>query len=145
MDSASLAGLVAEVALRLQRRLRQEPAVHGLTEARLATLKRVVADGRSTVGNLAAAEGVASPTMSRIVDGLEAEKLVLRRRSSRDRRVVEVVATTLGRTLASSAERRQLRWLERALQQLNERDRRAIAEVAATLARIQDELGVTDE
>jgi DNA-binding MarR family transcriptional regulator len=145
MDSASLAGLVAEVALRLQRRLRQELAVHGLTGARLATLKRVVAEGGSTVGKLAVAEGVASPTMSRIIDGLETEKLVLRRRSSRDGRVVEVLATTLGRTLASGAERHQLRWLEGALQELNERDRRAIAEVAATLARIQDELGVTDE
>src|SRR5688572_19376471 len=109
MNSASLAGLVADVALRIQRRLRQQPAVHGLTEARLATLKWVIADGRSSVGDLAAAEGVSSPTMTRIIDGLEAEKLVLRRRSSQDGRIVEVVATALGRSLASSAERYHLR------------------------------------
>lgn len=97
------------------------------------------------MGDLAGAEGVASPTMTRIIDGLEAEKLVLRRRSSRDGRIVEVVATALGRSLASSAERHQLHWLESALQQLDERDRRAIAEVAAILGRMQDEPGLTDD
>lgn len=145
MDSAALAGLMADVSLRLQRRRRQEPPVHGLTEARLATLKRLISAGPSSVGDLAAAEGVAPPTMTRIIDALEAEKLAVRRRSPRDGRVVEVVATALGRSLASSAERRQLGWLEDILQGLSERDRRSIAEAGSILdGRIQEDLGVRD-
>lgn len=143
MDAATLAGLVADVSLRLQRRRRQEPPVHGLTEARLTTLKRLISAGPSSVGALAAAEGVAAPTMTRIIDALEAERLVIRRRSARDGRVVEVVATALGRSLVSSAERRQLGWLEDILQGLSDRDRNVVAEAAAILdKRIQEDIGV---
>ena len=51
----------------------------GLTPARLSALSVIVFGGPQSLGALAAAEGVAGPTMTRIVDGLVAAGLAERR------------------------------------------------------------------
>lgn len=126
---------MAETALRIHRRTRQEEAVHGLTGARLAALARLESQGRLSLGGLAAAEGVAPATMARIVDGLEEGKLVVRQHSSEDRRTVWVIPTTLGRSLVKGAHRRGYLWLESFLTRLSESEQVTVERAMAILAR----------
>jgi DNA-binding MarR family transcriptional regulator len=134
-SGAELAGRVADTALRIHRRTRQEEAVHGLTGARLAALARLASEGRLSLGGLAAAEGVAPATMARIVDGLEDGKLVVRQQSSEDRRTVWVIPTTLGRSLVKGAHRRGYLWLESYLTRLSQREQATVERAIAILAR----------
>lgn len=50
-------------------------------------------------GVLAEAAGIAAPTASRMIDGLEREGIVERRPSAEDRRAIEVAITDHGREL----------------------------------------------
>jgi DNA-binding MarR family transcriptional regulator len=109
--------------MRLQRRSRQEAAVHGLTGGRLAALASVVAAKRISLSALAESELVSPATMARIVDWLETGKLVIRVPSTEDRRHVWIVPTMLGRSLAVGSRRRRSSWLEGYLSGLSERDR----------------------
>src|SRR3954465_13222835 len=83
-------------ALHLLRRLRIEDDVLGVSPPRLSALSVVVFAGPLAIGALAAAEGVAAPTMTRLVDGLERDGFVRRRRDPADARGVLVEATTAG-------------------------------------------------
>lgn len=140
MPSATdLASRVAEIALRLHRRSRQEEAVHGLTGARLSALARLVSDGALSLTELAGAEGVSAPTMARIIDGLQEGKLVVRQRARGDGRIVMIIPTALGRTLLLGARRRRLRWLERFLEDLRDEDRADLDRALHILARAAEQ------
>ncbi len=80
----------------------------GLTPARLSALSVLVFAGPCTLGALAAAEGVAGPTMTRIVDGLIAAGLAERQPSAVDRRAVSIAATASGDALMRAAQRRRI-------------------------------------
>lgn len=77
--------------------MRREDTATGLSPARLSALSVLVFGGPRTVGELAAAEQVRSPTMSRLVSEMEAEGLVERSPSPDDGRAVVVTATDAGR------------------------------------------------
>jgi DNA-binding MarR family transcriptional regulator len=128
-----LADLVAETAMRLQRRSRQEASVHGLTGGRQAALSRVVDEKRTSLTALAVAEGVSPATMARIVDWLERGKLVVRTPSTEDRRHVWIVPTILGQSLAAGSDRRRSSWLESFLSDLSDRDRATVARAVEIL------------
>jgi DNA-binding MarR family transcriptional regulator len=95
-------------AIHLLRRVRRVDDASGLSPARLSALSVLVFGGPSTVGRLAAAEQVRSPTMTRLVQELEAEGLVRRIPSASDRRVVQVRATPKGKRLLLAARRRRV-------------------------------------
>jgi DNA-binding MarR family transcriptional regulator len=128
-----LADQVAEMAMRLQRRSRQEASVHGLTGGRLAALASVVAAKRISLSALAESELVSTATMARIVDWLEEGKLVIRVPSTEDRRQVWIVPTMLGRSLAAGSRRRQSSWLVPFLSGLSDRDRATLARAVEIL------------
>jgi DNA-binding MarR family transcriptional regulator len=90
-------------AIHLLRRAAEEDRGDGLSRARLSALSVVVFRGPLTLGELAAAEGVRSATMTGIVNGLEREGLVRRRPHGSDRRAVQVEATASGRRLLERA------------------------------------------
>lgn len=133
-NATTLAGRVAETALRIQRRSRQEESVHGLTGARLAVLSRLDSGDRLSLTGLAAAEDVAPATMARIVDALEEGKLVVRQNSPDDGRMVWIVPTTLGRSLVHGSHRRSYRWLESFLTSLSEDDQEVVEKAITILA-----------
>jgi DNA-binding MarR family transcriptional regulator len=81
--------------LRLARRLRQEAA--GLTASQHSALAAIAFLRTTTVGELAAIENVQSPTMSRIVAGLEDGGWVERVPDPDDRRVTLVRPTAKAR------------------------------------------------
>ena len=64
------------VAIRLLRRLRKTDAASGLPGPKLSALSVLVFGGPQTLKELAAAEQVRAPTMSRLVADLEADGFV---------------------------------------------------------------------
>jgi len=81
---------------RLNRKLRQQ-ALAGLSPAQASALGAVKRLASPTLGELAAAEQVQPPTVSRLVDSLERAGLVARETDVVDRRVVRVKITAEGR------------------------------------------------
>jgi DNA-binding MarR family transcriptional regulator len=95
-------------AIHLLRLLRQEDVASGISAARLSALSVLVFGGSRTIGELAAAEQVRPPTMTKIVTGLEADGLARRRPSRQDARSVVVAATARGRTLLQRGRQRRV-------------------------------------
>jgi DNA-binding MarR family transcriptional regulator len=107
-NSEDVADRLHSAAIHLLRRAAEEDRGAGLSRARLSALSVVVFRGPLTLGELAAAEGVRSATMTGIVNGLERERLVRRRPHGTDRRAVQVEATAAGRRLLDRARARRI-------------------------------------
>lgn len=104
----------------------------GLTPARASALSVLVFGGPRTVGGLAEAEGVRSPTMTALVTGLEADGLVRRRPGRDDARQVIVEPTSKGRRILEQGRRRRVERLEHLLTGISQGDL-ALLDRAATL------------
>lgn len=115
------------------RRVRREDEATGLTGARLSALSVVVFGGPLTIGQLAAAEQVRSPTASKLVTDLEAAGLVTRVSSPTDRRVTEVSATARGRWMLQAGRRRRVANLATQLASLGPDDLAALDRAAVIL------------
>lgn len=96
-------------AIRLLRRLRREDVSTGLSPARASALSVLVFTGPSTLGELAVAEQVSAPTMSRVVAALDGDGLVKREADPADGRVVRLRATPKGVRLLQQGRARRLR------------------------------------
>lgn len=123
-------------AIHLLRRLRAEDSASGLTAPRLSALSVIVFAGPVTLGELADAEQVRPPTISRLVKELEAEGLVERMADATDRRVQRVRATGRGRRLLQEGRARRVSALARDLEALPARDLAALARAATLLERL---------
>jgi DNA-binding MarR family transcriptional regulator len=97
---------------------REDPA-SGLSAARLSALSVLVFGGARTLGELAAAEQVRPPTMTRIVRGLEEAGLVRRDADPMDGRVVRVHASPKGRRVLRRARERRIAKLAERLSHLD--------------------------
>lgn len=107
-SSREVAGRLHSAAIHLLRAARTVDAESGLSPARLSAMSVLVFGGPRTVGGLAEVEGVRSPTMTQLVNGLEADGLVRRRPVREDGRRVVVEATPAGRRLLRKAQGRRL-------------------------------------
>lgn len=132
-DLRAAASALNSGAIHLLRSLRDVDRAAGLTPARLSALSVLVFGGPCTLGALAAAEGVAGPTMTRIVDGLIAEGLAERRPHTSDGRAVLVAATTSGETLMRAAQQRRIDVLAAGMENLPATARRQIVSSAPLL------------
>jgi DNA-binding MarR family transcriptional regulator len=123
--------------MRLSRRLRQEGTVQGsLTMGSLATLATVDVHGPMTLGELAQAERVKPPSITRVVVALEAEGLLVRRADPSDGRVSLVAVTRAGKALLAQQRRRRDQWLDARLAELSEQDRELLDRAAEVLERL---------
>lgn len=97
----AIADRLHSAAIHLLRRLRRQDAELGapVGPSGLSALSVLVFGGPQTVGQLARAEQVSLPTMSRLVASLERFHLVTRESDPADRRVVVVSATSIGRSV----------------------------------------------
>ena len=103
-----IADRLHSVAIHLLRSLRKQDEVTGISAPRLSALSVIVFAGPVTLGDLAAAEQVRPPTISRLIAGLEADGLVERLSDSTDRRVVRVKATPAGRRMLEEGRHRRI-------------------------------------
>jgi DNA-binding MarR family transcriptional regulator len=123
----SLADRLHSLAIHLLRYARAADVASGLSAARLSALSILVFGGSRTVTELATAEQVTAPTMTRLLQGLEADGYVRRRRADADGRVVRVTATAKGRRALEAGRRERVRRLERVIDQLSARDSDTVA------------------
>jgi DNA-binding MarR family transcriptional regulator len=91
-----LASRLRVAVTRLNRRMRQQ-SLAGLSPAQAQALGSVNRLGRPTLGELAVAEQVQPPTMTRLVAGMEERGLLRRLGDEADRRVFRVELTAEGR------------------------------------------------
>ena len=95
-DVDAVADRLHSAAIHLLRRLRVEDEALGISAPRLSALSVLVFAGPRRVGELAEAEQVEPPTMTRLVDGMERDGYVVRTADPDDRRAVIVRATAKG-------------------------------------------------
>lgn len=136
-----LASRLHSASIRLLRLLRREDEASGITGPRLSALSVIVFSGPLTMAELAAAEQVRGPTMTRVVDALVADGLAEREADAGDRRVVRVRATDRGRALLESGRRRRVRALTERLGRLADSERRALDRAAELLERVTRQSG----
>ncbi len=110
-----LANRLHSTAIHLLRLVRVQDAATGVAPARLSALSVIVFTGPLSLNDLARAEQVRPPTMSRIVDALEAAGLARRRTNPADRRAVMIEATEKGAAILHEGRRRRVDALARKL------------------------------
>ena len=132
-NSEEIADRIHSAAIHLLRKLRREDADSGLNAPRLSALSVIVFAGPVTLGDLAGAEQVRPPTMTRIVDALAEQKLVTRNKSAKDARRTMIAATPAGRRVLMQGRERRIRALARQIAALSERERATLQEAANAL------------
>lgn len=98
-EANDVARRLHSAAIHLLRRLRKQDVATGEGPARLSALSVLVFGGPKTLGELAAAEQVKPPTMSRMVAGLVRSRLVAISRDPKDARRMRIRATVKGTRL----------------------------------------------
>jgi DNA-binding MarR family transcriptional regulator len=131
--AAAVADALHSAAIHLLRRVRKEDERAGVSPGRLSALSVLVFAGPMRLTDLARAEQVQPPTMTRIVAGLEAQGLVRRRAVSGDARAVMLEATRRGATVMHEGRARRVARLAAALRTLPARDLDALGRAAALL------------
>jgi len=132
-STAEIADRVHSAAIHLLRRVRREDSNSGEGPARLSVLSILVFGGPNTLGDLAAAEQVKPPTMTRIVAGLERTGLARRVVDASDSRKIRIYATAKGIRILQEARKRRIDALARGFSKLSQLDLVAIDRAAQIL------------
>jgi len=133
---AALARNVRNSVLRLARRMRSERASTDLSLTQLGVLGTLSRRGPSTVGELAAAEKVQPPSMTRTVNCLTDLGLVRREPHETDRRQVVVHLSEKAEQVLAEDRKRKDAWLARQLKDLTPEERHLLRQVAPILERL---------
>jgi DNA-binding MarR family transcriptional regulator len=132
----SVADRLHSTAIHLLRRVRKQDVASGEGPARLSALSVLVFGGAKTLGNLAAAEQVKPPTMSRIVAGLARSKLVQITADPQDRRRMSIRPTPKGVKLLHEGRQRRIEYLASHLAGLTPEELSQVAESTEILGRV---------
>ncbi len=122
--------------VRMLRMLRRQDEATGLTGPRLSALSVLVFGGPMSLAELAAAEQVKAPTMSRLVEALVREGLATRDPDPANRRMVRIAATAQGVRLLEAGRRRRVKALTDRLTRLADSEQRALARGVELLERV---------
>ena len=117
-------------AIHLLRHAAQKDGLSGQGPARLSALSVLVFGGPKTLGELAAAERVKPPTMSRVVSGLKRAGLVKIDADASDARRVRISVTPKGERLLGQARKRRIEALTSAFRALGESDFKTLRQAA---------------
>jgi DNA-binding MarR family transcriptional regulator len=134
--TAALADQLHSAAIHLLRKLRREDAASGLNAPRLSALSVVVFAGPVTLGDLADAEQVRPPTMTRIVDALAKQGLVTKKKNVEDGRSTLIHATAAGKKLLMQGRERRVRALATQIEVLSPRERAVLTGGAEILKKV---------
>ena len=136
VGSTELAARLAGLSTVLQRQLARADAGDGLTRARLSALALLVLGGPRTLGELAAAERVRPPTMTRLVHAMEADGLVAREPHPSDGRSIIIHATPHGEKQLEQGRARQIAPLAESVSELDRAERLQLEDAADLLGRV---------
>jgi DNA-binding MarR family transcriptional regulator len=129
-----VAAQLNSVSIHLVRRARTADEALGVPPGQLSALSVLVFGGGRTIAQLAEAEQVASPTMTRIVDGLERAKLAERYPHPRDGRATLVRASRKGRRVMERGRRQRVELISGLLAQLTQADLDSVIRAVQALA-----------
>ena len=122
-------------AIHLLRRLRVRDRESGVGPAQLSALSVLVFGGPRSLGELADAEQVRPPTMSRIVAGLESAGLV-RRHATEDGRRVRLEASAKGTKILQEGRKRRVESLAKAVSSLSEEEQQKLGALTDLLQQV---------
>jgi DNA-binding MarR family transcriptional regulator len=137
-SAAEIATRLRAATTRLGRRLRQH-SLAGLSPAQASVLATVSRLESPTLGELATAEQVQPPTVTKLVATMEHGGLLLRRTDPVDRRVVRVRLSSEGRRTLQRVRSLKTAFLTRQLMALPETERREAAHLVELLERLTGE------
>jgi DNA-binding MarR family transcriptional regulator len=123
---------------RLARRMRQQ-ATGQVTASQLSALSSVAVHGPVSLGELAAIEKIAPPSMTRIAARLEEEGWVERKPDAGDRRVARVAITAAGADLLAESRSRRDQFLAQRLSRFSPDELAALEAAVPLLARLAGE------
>jgi len=138
-EAFEVADKLHSAAIHLLRRVRKQDAATGQGPARLSALSVLVFGGPKTLKELAAAEQVKPPTMSRIVAGLARSRLVDIAQDSDDARRMRIRATAKGLRLLQKGRRMRIEALERQLIRLSSDELIELGKAVEILGRLLQE------
>ena len=138
-QATDLADRLHSLAIHLLRRLRVKDQASGIGPAQLSALSVLVFGGSRSLRELADAEQVRPPTMSRIVAALEKSGLV-RRHATEDGRRVLLEATTKAAGILTQARKRRVEALALAIRSLSRGELVQLTEIVPTLEQILNKL-----
>src|SRR5271170_7570651 len=133
-----LAARLRAAVTRLNRRLRST-SLGGVSPGQASALAMIERLGAPALNELAAAEQVRPPSMTRLVDALESEGFVERRVDASDRRSLRVSITAAGRRELTRIRSKKTAFLEQRLSALSEADRITVARALDILERLAEE------
>ncbi len=110
-----------------------------MTSSQVSALATVERLGTPTLGELAASEQVQPPSMTKMVVGLEAARLVLRLEDDHDRRIVRVALTAEGRRAVQRSRSLRTAYLAKRLRRLSEAERASLQDVVRLLEHLVEE------
>lgn len=134
--TAELSSTLRLSVMRLARRLRQQRADQTLTLTQLAALGTLDRCGPLTPGELAEAEGVQPPSMTRVLASLSELGLVERSEHPSDRRTHLVSVTTAAHGMLVADRRRRDAWLAQRLDDLTPEERETLRAAVPLLDRL---------
>jgi DNA-binding MarR family transcriptional regulator len=111
---------------RLHRQLRREAGID-LTPSQISALAAIDNYGPLTLKALAEHEGVAPPSITKVLAVLEDDGLVDRKADPDDRRVSYVSSTKKGAALVAESRRRKTAWLTSRIRQLTSDEQAKLA------------------
>ncbi len=132
-SAQELAEELRPLVLRLGRRLRRETEQLGVTSQQATLLYLVRSQPGLSLRELANEEGISAPSLSGLVDRLEALDLIRRVRSSDDRRRVGLELTPEGRATLRRVRARRTTWLAGRLADLPDEDRERVEQALPAL------------
>jgi DNA-binding MarR family transcriptional regulator len=135
LSAEELADRLHSAAIHLLRRLRREDDVSGLNAPRLSALSVIVFAGPVTLGDLARAEQVRPPTMTRIVDALVELGLATKRPHPTDKRSTLIAPTPAGQKLLLAGRQRRVHLLALQIAALTLGDQRKLQAAVEILNR----------
>ena len=140
-DVLAVADRLHSAAIHLLRRVRKQDIATGEGPARLSALSVLVFGGPKTLKELAAAEQVKPPTMSRIVAGLERSHLVTITADREDARRMRIVATPKGTRLLQKGREMRIAYLASQLDRLTPDELSQLGDAVEILARLLQNWG----
>lgn len=122
--------------MRLARRLRNERVSDAMTPSQMAVLGSLMREGPMSPGELADAERVQPPSMTRILKSLLEQGLVQRTPHPTDGRQILYAATPTARDLVAQDRQRRDQWLSRRLSQLSREEQESLDQAIPILNRL---------
>ena len=134
-----LASRLRFTVMRLARRLRQT-GDGDATLSQLSALSSIDHRGPLTLGELAAVERVAPPSMTRIVSRLEERGLVSREVDAADRRVARVRTTAEGKRMLERSRNKKTAYLAARIDKLSDNERGLLQQALPVIERLMGDI-----